>query len=180
MERRIYWITGLQGSGKTTTAVALQKHLEMFGQRVKILDGDDIRQGLSSDLGFSLDERHENIRRVAHVAAMFWNEGYTVICSFISPTEKIRNMAKALIEKLAAPTVEMVYLDTPIEVCQERDTKGMYKDNPKFFTGVSQSYQVPLSPAFTFDTSKLSPNEIVEALLMPADKAELPEPEYNL
>ena len=144
---KVLWFTGLSGSGKSTLAIALERQLFDQGYSVIILDGDNIRTGINNNLTFSPEDRVENIRRIAEVAKLFLANGIICIVSFISPTRDMRANAKQII----GPTdfVE-VFIDTPIEVCEARDVKGLYKKaragEIKDFTGVSAPYEVPLQP----------------------------------
>ena len=144
---KVLWFTGLSGSGKSTLAIALERQLFDQGYSVIILDGDNIRTGINNNLTFSPEDRIENIRRIAEVAKLFLANGIICIVSFISPTRDMRANAKQII----GPTdfVE-VFIDTPIEVCEARDVKGLYKKaragEIKDFTGVSAPYEVPLQP----------------------------------
>ena len=144
---KVLWFTGLSGSGKSTLAIALERQLFDQGYSVIILDGDNIRTGINNNLTLSPEDRVENIRRIAEVAKLFLANGIICIVSFISPTRDMRANAKQII----GPTdfVE-VFIDTPIEVCEARDVKGLYKKaragEIKDFTGVSAPYEVPLQP----------------------------------
>jgi len=142
------WLTGLSGAGKTTIALNLKK----LGLDAVLLDGDELRDGLCSDLKFSIEDRLENIRRVAEVAKLFNRNNQTCICSFISPTENIRNMAKSII---GDENFIEVYVNTPITVCQNRDPKGLYKlakaGKIKNFTGIDSVYEPPSNPDFILD-----------------------------
>jgi len=115
---KVFWFTGLSGSGKSTIASAFEKALYDKGYFVKVLDGDNIRSGINQDLGFSIDDRTENIRRIAEVAKLFLDSGIIVLCSFVSPTHSIRNQAKAIIGQ---QDFCEVFVDTPLEICEERD-----------------------------------------------------------
>jgi len=163
IEPLTYWFTGLSGSGKSSIAVALERALFDQGRAVYRLDGDNIRNGLSSDLGFSPQDRCENIRRVAEVAKLFNAAGVTVICSLISPLAEDRLRAREIIGEGA---FREIYLSTPIGVCEERDPHGLYKKAragkiPQF-TGVSAPYEVPQSPELVIDTGSCS----IEAALL--------------
>ena len=144
---KVLWFTGLSGSGKSTLAIALERQLFDQGYSVIILDGDNIRTGINNNLTFSPEDRIENIRRIAEVAKLFLTNGIICIVSFISPTRDMRANAKQII----GPTdfVE-VFIDTPIEVCEARDVKGLYKKaragEIKDFTGVNAPYEIPLQP----------------------------------
>jgi len=151
---KVIWFTGLSGSGKTTLASNLEK--EFFFRRFfcQVLDGDNIRAGINNNLGFSREDRLENIRRIAEVTKLLVNTGIITICSFISPTEEIRQMAKNIIGE--NDFIE-VYLNTPLEVCEKRDTKGLYKKarsgEIKDFTGISSPFEAPVNPDIEIDTS---------------------------
>ena len=144
---KVLWFTGLSGSGKSTLAIALERQLFDQGYSVIILDGDNIRTGINNNLTFSPEDRVENIRRIAEVAKLFLANGIICIVSFISPTRDMRANAKQII----GPTdfVE-VFIDTPIEVCEARDVKGLYKKaragEIKDFTGIHAPYEAPLHP----------------------------------
>ena len=163
---KVIWFTGLSGSGKTTIAKALKEKLFSKNIAVVLLDGDIIREGLNKDLGFSLEDRKENIRRVAEVAKLFKDAGVTTIVSFISPTNEIRKMAKDIIS--VNDFIE-IFVDTPLELCMERDVKGLYKkaiageiDN---FTGISSPYEKPEKPNLTVDTGKKSIKKSVKIIM---------------
>ena len=151
---KVIWFTGLSGSGKTTLAANLEK--ELFFRRFfcQVLDGDNIRSGINNNLGFSKEDRLENIRRIAEVTKLLINTGMITICSFISPTEEIRQMAKNIIGE--NDFIE-VFLNTPLEVCEQRDTKGLYKKarsgEIKDFTGISSPFEAPKNPDIEIDTS---------------------------
>ena len=149
------WFTGLSGSGKSTLANALEVDLHRQGKRTYILDGDNIRQGLNKDLGFNDSDRVENIRRIAEVAKLMMDAGLIVMTAFISPFKREREMAKKLIGE--EHFVE-VFVDTPIEVCETRDPKGLYKKAREGklpnFSGISSPYEAPEKPNVTVDTSK--------------------------
>jgi len=165
----VIWLTGLSGSGKSTVAVELQAQLFESGCQVFILDGDNIRHGLNKDLGFSPEDREENIRRIGEVAKLFADAGIIAITSFISPYRKDRDINRELLPK--DEFVE-VYVQAPLNVCEERDPKGLYKKAragiiPEF-TGISAPYEEPLHPEIVVDTDKLcvkdSANKIIEYL----------------
>jgi bifunctional enzyme CysN/CysC len=151
------WLTGLSGSGKSTLAYALEKRLTDAGHACFVLDGDNVRHGLNQDLGFSADDRAENIRRVAEVAKLLNDSGLIVITSFISPFRADRTGAKEII---GADRFSEVFVDAPIEVCEQRDPKGLYAKartgEVQEFTGVSSPYEPPESPAVIVDTGGLS------------------------
>ncbi len=161
----ILWFTGLSGSGKSTLALELQQQLFAKGYQVYVLDGDNIRQGLNADLGFSPDDRSENIRRVGEVAALFARAGFIVISAFISPYREDRRRART-----AAPEYfHNVYIRADIATCEERDVKGLYKkaragDIPEF-TGISAPYEEPVDPELTVDTMTQSVEECTAQLV---------------
>jgi len=148
------WLFGLSGSGKTTIAKDLEKRLIAESFFCRILDGDDVRSGINNNLGFSLDDRLENIRRIAEINTLFLNTGIIVINSFVCPTIQMRQMAKSIIG--ASDFVE-VYVSTPLEVCEQRDVKGLYKkaraNKTPDFTGISSPFEEPENPDLILDTS---------------------------
>lgn len=160
------WFTGLSGSGKSTVAIALERELQKRGLLCRILDGDNIRTGINANLGFSADDRRENIRRVAEVAKLFVDTGIITIAAFVSPTEKLRNLAQHIIGK---DDFKEIFISTPIEECERRDVKGLYararRGEVKNFTGISAPFEAPQHPALSLDTSKLSLEESVAQLL---------------
>jgi len=151
---KVIWFTGLSGSGKTTLAANLEKELFFRRYFCQVLDGDNIRSGINNNLGFSKEDRLENIRRISEVTKLLVNTGIITICSFISPTEEIRQMAKNIIGE--NDFIE-VFLNTPLEVCEKRDTKGLYKKarsgEIKDFTGISSPFEAPMNPDIEIDTS---------------------------
>ena len=159
------WLTGLSGAGKTSIALALAQALKAQGRPVAVLDGDQLRHGLNRDLGFTPEDRHENIRRTAEVARLMNAAGLTVIAAFISPYRADRAMAADIIG--AAHFIE-VHVSTPLAECEARDPKGLYAKaragQIAQFTGVSAPYEAPLSPALSLDTGTLSLDESVERL----------------
>jgi bifunctional enzyme CysN/CysC len=164
---KVIWFTGLSGSGKSTLANALEVELHKQGKRTYILDGDNIRQGLNKDLGFTDSDRVENIRRIAEVAKLMMDAGLIVMTAFISPFQRERDMAKQLIGE--EHFIE-VFVDTPIEVCEERDPKGLYQKAREGklpnFSGISSPYEVPDKPDMTVDTSKQKSNaKALQAIL---------------
>lgn len=161
-----YWITGLSGSGKSTIAYALEKELFTQGKLCYVLDGDNIRHGLNNNLGFSVDDRSENIRRIAEISKLMNEAGLIVISAFISPFNSDRAAARKIIGE---ESYIEVYLSTSIEVCEARDPKGLYKKarvGEIFqFTGISSPYEIPLTPSLIVDTSKHAVNESVLMIL---------------
>ena len=143
----VIWLTGLSGAGKTTIALALEKQIQKKGYFTKVFDGDIVRQGLNKDLGYSIEERRENVRRIAEVTRLFLDSGLVIICSFISPTREMRDMAKSII---GPERFIEVYVNCPFEICEERDVKGLYsmarKGLIKDFTGIDSIYEPPENP----------------------------------
>lgn len=160
------WFTGLSGSGKSTLAVALERELHRRGLLCRLLDGDNIRSGINSNLGFSAADRRENIRRIAEVAKLFVDTGIITLAAFISPTEELRQLARHII---GPDDFKEIYVATPLEVCEARDVKGLYakarRGEVSHFTGISAPFEVPADPALTLDTSQLSVEQGVERLL---------------
>ncbi len=160
------WFTGLSGSGKSTLAIALERELQKQGFLCRILDGDNIRSGINNNLGFSEEDRVENIRRIAEVGKLFVDTGIITIAAFISPSNAIRKMAAEIIGE---KDFMEIYVSTPIEECERRDVKGLYakarRQEIKNFTGVSAPFEAPLHPTLTLDTSQLSVEESVKRLL---------------
>ncbi len=150
---KVYWFTGLSGSGKSTIAEALERVLFNEGYFVKVLDGDNIRSGINRNLGFSIEDRTENIRRIAEVAKLFVDSGVIVLCSFVSPTQEMRNQAKQIIGE---NDFYEVFIDTPLEICEQRDVKGLYKKaragEIQGFTGIDSPYESPQNPFITIAT----------------------------
>jgi adenylylsulfate kinase len=163
---RVIWFTGLSGSGKTTLSLALEKYLFEIGYLTQILDGDNIRSGINNNLGFSVEDRLENIRRIAEVAKLFLNCGVITICAFISPTEETRKQAKEIIGE--GDFIE-IYVSTPIEECERRDIKGLYararQGEIKEFTGISSVYEAPSHPFMSLNTMNKSVDECIEAIV---------------
>ncbi|WP_346862589.1 adenylyl-sulfate kinase [uncultured Draconibacterium sp.] len=160
---KVIWFTGLSGSGKTTVSSALEKKLFEMGYFTQLLDGDNIRSGINNNLTFSEEDRTENIRRIAEMAKLIMNCGVIVLCAFISPTDDIRNLAKRIIGE--DDFIE-VFIDTPLEVCEKRDVKGLYekarKGLIKNFTGVSAPFENPVDADVIIDTSEVPLAQSVE------------------
>ena len=160
------WFTGLSGSGKSTVAIALERELQKRGLLCRILDGDNIRTGINSNLGFSAEDRRENIRRIAEVGKLFVDTGIITIAAFISPTQEMRELAASII---GADDFKEIYISTPLAVCEERDVKGLYararKGEIRNFTGIDAPFEPPTHPVLTLDTSRLSLEESVGRLL---------------
>jgi len=162
------WLTGLPSSGKSTAAFTLEHELLKRGRLAYVLDGDNIRHGLNKNLGFSAEDREENIRRIGEVAKLFADAGCITITSFISPYRKDRDQARSIHQAMGVKFFE-VFIDAPVEVCEERDPKGLYKKarsgQLKGFTGVDDPYEPPLKPELVLNTAELSPTECAEKIL---------------
>lgn len=160
------WFTGLPGAGKTTLAFALEKTLLEAGHACYVLDGDNVRHGLCRDLGFTAEDRSENIRRIAEVAKLMNDAGLIVIAAFVSPIAGDREMASSII---GAERFFEVHVATPLSICEERDPKGMYKKARAGliaeFTGISSPYEEPTSPNLVINTSSSNVAESIAALL---------------
>jgi adenylylsulfate kinase len=162
----VLWFTGLSGSGKSTLAHAVENALYELGCRTYVLDGDNVRHGLNKDLGFSPEDREENIRRIAEVANLFVKSGVIAITAFISPYRADRHKAR---EIAGGGSFIEIFCECPLEVCEERDVKGLYKkaragEIPEF-TGISAPYEEPLNPQIAVDTSKLSLEDSTKAVI---------------
>jgi adenylylsulfate kinase len=161
----VIWFTGLSASGKSTLAIALERMLYEKGLLTQVLDGDKIRNGLNNNLGFTAEDRIENIRRIAEVSKLFSDCGIIAISAFISPTNAIRSMARKII---GDKNFFEVFVSTPIEVCEERDPKGLYKKARAGiipdFTGVSAPYEIPDDAQLSIDTSKYSVGEATQLI----------------
>lgn len=166
------WFTGLSGSGKSTMAFTLEHALVQRGRLAYVLDGDNIRFGLNKNLGFSASDREENIRRIGEVAKLFADTGVLTLTSFISPYRKDRDLVRALHVEGKLPFIE-VYCATPIETCEARDPKGLYKKaraalasgKGMGFTGVDDPYEAPAQPEITLDASTTSPQDAAVILM---------------
>jgi bifunctional enzyme CysN/CysC len=162
----VLWFTGLSGAGKSTISNTLEKRLHALGRHTYMLDGDNIRHGLNKDLGFTDADRVENIRRVAETARLFVDAGLIVMVSLISPFRSERRMARDLFQE--GEFIE-VFVDTPIEVCEARDPKGLYRKARagliSNFTGIDSLYEPPENAELTLDTSKASAEAVAEAVL---------------
>jgi adenylylsulfate kinase len=167
---KVLWLTGLSGSGKTTIAKVVEKVLHEMGFLTQLLDGDNIRAGINNNLGFSDADRQENIRRIAEVSKLFLNCGVITINCFVSPTKQIREQARKIIGE--GDFVE-IFVDTPLSICESRDTKGLYakarKGEIKDFTGISAPFEVPESAAIKIKTENKkieeSARELVDYIL---------------
>ena len=160
------WFTGLSGSGKSTIAIALERELQRRRLLCRILDGNNIRSGINSNLGFSPEDRVENIRRIAEVGKLFVDTGIITLAAFISPTNELRRMAARIIGE---QDFYEVYVSTPLEECERRDVKGLYakarRGEIRDFTGISAPFEVPEHPALSLDTSQLTVEESVDRIL---------------
>ena len=163
---KVFWLTGMSGSGKSTLAIQAERRLHDSGRLVKLLDGDNIRNRINSDLGFSLEARKENIRRVAEIARLFRETGIITLCTFICPTDEARAVAKELI---GAEHYREIYVEASLEVCESRDPKGLYKKaragEIKDFTGIHSPYEIPKTPDLVVPTGELSIEAAVDKLL---------------
>ncbi|MFI9653054.1 adenylyl-sulfate kinase, partial [Guyparkeria halopsychrophila] len=162
----VLWFTGLSGAGKSTIANALEKKLAAAGQHTYLLDGDNVRHGLNRDLGFTDADRVENIRRVAEVAKLMVDAGLIVLTSFISPFRSEREMARGMLDE--GEFVE-IFVDTPLDVAEERDAKGLYKKarrgELKNFTGIDSAYEKPQAPDLHIKAAELSADEAADRIL---------------
>jgi len=163
---RVIWMTGLSGSGKTTIAIGLEKELQKRGFLTQILDGDNIRTGINKNLGFSEEDRTENIRRIAEVSKLFVNCGIITINCFVSPTLAIREQAKAII---GDADFREIYVNASYQECEKRDVKGLYKKarngEIKNFTGLDAPFEAPQSPFLEIKTADMSIEESVNCLV---------------
>lgn len=162
---KVFWFTGLSGSGKSTIAEHFEKKLFSEGFFTQVLDGDNIRSGINGDLGFGMEDRKENIRRISEIAKLYTNTGVISLVSFISPTIEARQKAKDII---GAENFIEVFINTPLEVCEARDVKGLYKkaragEIPDF-SGISSPYEAPSNPDVEITTNSLSIEECVDNL----------------
>ena len=163
---RVLWLTGLSGSGKTTIAQQVELLLHERGYSTVLLDGDNLRMGLNQSLGFSSEDRQENIRRAAEVAKLFVDAGVIALCSFVSPTAAMRSMVATIIGK--EDFIE-IFVNTPIAECERRDTKGLYararQGEIQDMTGINAPYEPPLNPALLIDTVGKTPAHSADELL---------------
>lgn len=160
------WFTGLSGSGKSTVALGVERELHARGILCRILDGDNIRAGINNNLGFSEEDRKENIRRIAEIGKLFVHTGIVTLACFVSPTNDIREMAREIV---GSDDFKEVYVSTPLEECERRDVKGLYararRGEVKNFTGISAPFEAPVHPTLSIDTSKLSLEQSVNEVL---------------
>lgn len=160
------WFTGLSGSGKSTIAMGVERELQKRGILCRILDGDNIRAGINSNLGFSAEDRMENIRRIAEIGKLFVQTGIVTLACFVSPTNDVRRLARNIIGE---SDFKEVFVSTPIEECERRDVKGLYararNGEVKNFTGVSAPFEIPEKPTLEIDTTCLSLEACVEKVV---------------
>ncbi len=173
---KVIWMTGLSGAGKTTLATALEEEIQKKGFFVKIFDGDIIREGINKDLMFTKEDRIENIRRIAEVTKLFLDTGVVIICSFISPTNEVRDMAKEIIGE---DRFIEVFVNCPLEICEQRDVKGLYKKvrkgEIKNFTGIDSPYEPPEHPDVEIKTNENTVKQSIKDLV----KQIVPKIKYN-
>lgn len=162
------WLTGLPSSGKSTTAFTAEHKLIQQGYLVYVLDGDNVRHGLSSNLGFSAEDRAENIRRIGEVALLFADAGIITITSFISPYRVDRDKVRELHKAAGLPFIE-IFVDARVAICEQRDPKGVYKKaragEIKGFTGIDDPYEMPFNPELVFKTEFYEPGTLAEVLI---------------
>lgn len=162
----VFWLYGLSGSGKSTLAIALEKALFAQGKFAQVLDGDNIRTGLNSNLGFSDEDRLENIRRIAHVAKLYADSGVITIASFITPREELRELARGIV---GAEDFSDIYVKASFETCAERDPKGLYAKvkagQVKQFTGKDSGFEEPTTPDLLIDTEAESVEQSLQRLM---------------
>lgn len=167
----ILWFTGLSGAGKSTLAHAVEEHLHRMGCRTFVLDGDNVRHGLCRDLGFSAEDRAENIRRVGEVTKLFMEAGVIVLTALISPVRKERNKVRAMVQP--GEFIE-IYCQCPIDVCEQRDVKGLYKKARAGeigqFTGISSDYEPPDAPELIIKTAEMNLQDCVQQVLQTFSK----------
>ncbi len=151
---KVFWLTGLSGAGKSTIAARLERRLFEAGHFCQVLDGDNIRTGLNNNLGFSMEDRRENIRRIAELARLYCHSGIVTFCTFISPTREIRQFARHII---GPEDFIEIYIHAPLEVCEQRDVKGLYQKARRGeisnFTGIDSPYEPPEHPQLVLDTA---------------------------
>lgn len=160
------WFTGLSGSGKSTVALGVERELHARGLLCRILDGDNIRAGINNNLGFSQEDRYENIRRIAEVGKLFVQTGVITLACFVSPTEDIREMARQIV---GDEDFKEVFISTPLAECERRDVKGLYakarQGLVKDFTGISAPFEAPRNPALSIDTFRIPLEESVKQVV---------------
>jgi len=163
---KVFWMTGLSGSGKSTIGTAVEKELYAKGYLTQLLDGDNVRTGINNNLGFSTADRMENIRRIAEVSKLFLSCGVITINTFVSPTNEIRELAKTII---GSKDFIEIYVNCPLEICEERDVKGLYKKarngEIKDFTGITAPFEAPVNADLEIRTDKEPAEESVQKVL---------------
>jgi adenylylsulfate kinase len=163
---RVLWFTGLSGSGKSTIANGVENELHLTGYLTMLLDGDNVRTGINNNLGFSEEDRRENIRRIAEISKLLVNCGVITICCFVSPTNELRNLARTII---GAEDFIEIYVNTPVELCEKRDVKGLYakarRGEIKDFTGINAPFETPGNPEVEVVTAGFSVYESVQQVL---------------
>ena len=163
---KVFWLTGLSGSGKSTIGQIAERKLFNEGLFVQLIDGDNIRSGINNNLGFSLEDRKENIRRIAEISKLYLNSGIICINTFVSPTIEIRDYARSII---GGGDFRDVFINTPLEICESRDVKGLYKKarsgEIKGFTGIDSPYEAPISPNLEIKTANLTIEDSTNILL---------------
>lgn len=163
---KVLWFTGLSGSGKSTIANELERALQAKGHLTVLLDGDNIRAGINNNLGFSEEDRTENIRRIAEVAKLFVNAGVITICCFVSPTVALRSLARQIV---GADDFVEIYVNTPLDICEQRDVKGLYakarRGEIKDFTGVNAVFEEPVNPEISLAAGNIAVDECVNLVL---------------
>ncbi len=160
------WFTGLSGSGKSTVALGVERELHARGLLCRILDGDNIRAGINNNLGFSQEDRYENIRRIAEVGKLFVQTGVITLACFVSPTEDIREMGRQIV---GDEDFKEVFISTPLAECERRDVKGLYakarQGLVKDFTGISAPFEAPRNPSLSIDTSRIPLEDSVKLVV---------------
>ena len=163
---KVFWMTGLSGSGKSTIGTAVEKELYAKGYLTQLLDGDNVRTGINNNLGFSTADRMENIRRIAEISKLFLSCGVITINTFVSPTNEIRELAKTII---GSKDFIEIYVNCPLEICEERDVKGLYKKarngEIKDFTGITAPFEAPVNAELEIRTDKEPAEESVQKVL---------------
>ena len=163
---KLIWFTGLSGSGKSTLANALEQSLHTKGYKTYILDGDNIRRGINKDLGFSLEDRKTNLLRIAEIGKLMIDAGLITICAFISPVKNVRDKIKEIVDE---DNFIEVYVDCPLDICEDRDVKGLYKKarkgEIKDFTGIDSPYEKPVTPDIIVNSHKKSIEESITEIL---------------
>ncbi|MBL7805252.1 MAG: adenylyl-sulfate kinase [Saprospiraceae bacterium] len=163
---KVLWFTGLSGAGKSTLAIQLERELFARGFFAQVLDGDNIRMGLNQGLGFSEADRKENIRRIAEVSKLFCQAGVVTLCAFVSPTRDMRALAQSII---GAEDFLEIYVSTPLDICEQRDVKGLYQKAREGalpgFTGINAPYEAPEHPWLEIPTQRMNVGQSIEEIL---------------